>query len=357
MSTMAGKGSSPDVLPRALPWALTAGVIALIGAAALLVSRRAVGALSVPPPPAVLLAAGLALVALALGLRGGIMVGDRRAPGRARRGDVTLHGAVSLAVLLAAATLWLPGTAGWAVGLLGALVLLEETASWCAVWWFWPGAKPPVPRQQSAANQWQVGTHGSVARETSPTNRAAAAAPDATPTPWATPRSQGGNFSVPSLPDAALDVQLSSTDAAAGADRDALVSEPSGASRGGETVASAFATAATSPERTTFGDSEALPPEATQHFTRWQTADGVDRLAGWLRVTFDAGQRSEHAHLAFCPAFAKPPRIEVSQLNGPRARVKTAQILPHGARLDLKLAGPAAEQGESLLLHVEAATE
>jgi len=78
-----------------------------------------------------------------------------------------------------------------------------------------------------------------------------------------------------------------------------------------------------------------------QQLTRTREADGTDRLGGWVRAPFAAGQRTESIHLAFCPAFEQAPRLEVQQRGGPAARVKTAQLLPYGARLDLKLAATA----------------
>jgi hypothetical protein len=48
-------------------------------------------------------------------------------------------------------------------------------------------------------------------------------------------------------------------------------------------------------------------------------------------------------HVAFCPPFAATPEVKVSQIDGPEVRIKTAQLLPYGARLDLKLAAPAEE--------------
>jgi hypothetical protein len=53
--------------------------------------------------------------------------------------------------------------------------------------------------------------------------------------------------------------------------------------------------------------------------------------------------------VAFCPPFKSTPRLEVQQREGPAARVKTAQLLPYGARLDLKLAA-AAEQPLTVVL-------
>jgi hypothetical protein len=106
----------------------------------------------------------------------------------------------------------------------------------------------------------------------------------------------------------------------------------------------------------------AIPPESTadapaaeilQQLTRSRAANGADQLAGWLRTRFSAGQRTGSIHVAFCPPFAKTPELAVVQHEGPEARIKTAQLLPYGARLDLKLAA-AAEQPASVLLHFSA---
>jgi hypothetical protein len=83
---------------------------------------------------------------------------------------------------------------------------------------------------------------------------------------------------------------------------------------------------------------ETIPlEEVTQQLTRSTAADGTEELAGWLRIPFAAGQRTLSVHLAFCPAFAHTPELIVEQLDGPGARIKTAQVLPYGARFDLKL--------------------
>ncbi len=80
-----------------------------------------------------------------------------------------------------------------------------------------------------------------------------------------------------------------------------------------------------------------------QQLTRTRAADGSERLSGWLRAPFLAGQRTASVHVAFCPPFAAVPELSVEQVDGPPARVKTAQLLPQGARLDLKLASAAEE--------------
>ena len=68
-------------------------------------------------------------------------------------------------------------------------------------------------------------------------------------------------------------------------------------------------------------------------------------LRGW----FAAGQRSGSVHVAFCPPFARTPELSVEQIDGPEARIRTAQLLPYGVRLDLKLAAEAEQDSRVLL--------
>lgn len=78
--------------------------------------------------------------------------------------------------------------------------------------------------------------------------------------------------------------------------------------------------------------------EVTQQLTRSLAADGAEQLFGWLRLPFASGQRTGSVHVAFCPPLSVTPEVSVEQIDGPEARIKTAQLLPHGARFDLKLA-------------------
>ena len=82
---------------------------------------------------------------------------------------------------------------------------------------------------------------------------------------------------------------------------------------------------------------------------------GPNELSGWLRMPFAAGQRTGSMHVAFCPPFAATPELAVEQIDGPEVRIKTAQLLPYGARLDLKLAA-AAEEPTAVLLQFSART-
>jgi len=100
------------------------------------------------------------------------------------------------------------------------------------------------------------------------------------------------------------------------------------------------------------------PPaeDVLQQLTRSRGADGTETLAGWLRVAMAAGQRNTSVHVAFCPPFARTPRVSVEALEGPELRVKVVQALPYGARCDLKLAGMS-EAAATVLLRFSAQAE
>jgi len=91
------------------------------------------------------------------------------------------------------------------------------------------------------------------------------------------------------------------------------------------------------------------PDDVTQQLTRSRTAEGTELLSGWVRVEMAGGQRSANVHLAFCPPFARTPRIAVEQTEGPQVRIKTVQLLPYGARFDLKLVALSEEAATVLL--------
>ncbi|MEX0711211.1 MAG: hypothetical protein WD278_02605, partial [Pirellulales bacterium] len=82
----------------------------------------------------------------------------------------------------------------------------------------------------------------------------------------------------------------------------------------------------------------------TQHLVRALTAAGDDALRATLGVEMATGQRGATAHLAFCPPFAVTPQAQVIQTAGPACRIKLAQLLPYGARIEIKLAAPAQQQ-------------
>jgi hypothetical protein len=101
---------------------------------------------------------------------------------------------------------------------------------------------------------------------------------------------------------------------------------------------------------------ETIPPaEVLQQLTRSQAADGTEELFGWIRLPFAVGQRTGCIHVAFCPPLCVTPEVTVEQIEGPDARIKTAQLLPYGARFDLKLAA-AAESSTTVVLQFLART-
>lgn len=102
-----------------------------------------------------------------------------------------------------------------------------------------------------------------------------------------------------------------------------------------------------------FATDDVPAEDVLQQLTRSRAADGSEQVTGWLRMPFAAGQRTANVHVAFCPPFDKTPQWTAEQFDGPPMRIKTAQLLPHGARLDLKLSA-AAEQSDRVLIRFSA---
>jgi hypothetical protein len=96
--------------------------------------------------------------------------------------------------------------------------------------------------------------------------------------------------------------------------------------------------------------------DVVQQQVRTRSADGTELLCGWLRVPLAPGQRSASVHVAFCPPFARTPLVDVQQREGPPARVKAAQLLPQGARFDVKLALPS-EAAQPVVLEFSAQSQ
>jgi len=103
-----------------------------------------------------------------------------------------------------------------------------------------------------------------------------------------------------------------------------------------------------------------LPDDAHDHLTqqvvRGMAADGGEILSGWVRVGLARGQRTAAVHVAFCPPFGRTPILNVKQIDGPRGRIKTVQLLPYGTRFDLKLPR-GSEEPASVLLQFSARSE
>lgn len=80
-----------------------------------------------------------------------------------------------------------------------------------------------------------------------------------------------------------------------------------------------------------------------QQTTRLRTETGDEFVAGTVAAEFQAAQRHQSVHVAFCPPFHTTPLVDAFALSGPPAKVKLAQILPHGARFDVRLTAPASQ--------------
>lgn len=105
------------------------------------------------------------------------------------------------------------------------------------------------------------------------------------------------------------------------------------------------------------GTSLAVPQEnVSQQLARGRTADGREWISGWLRVALAAGQRIAHVHVAFCPPLARAPSARLEPKDAPPMEVRASQVLPFGARFDLKLAQPV-EEPLDILLEFRAETD
>ena len=74
-----------------------------------------------------------------------------------------------------------------------------------------------------------------------------------------------------------------------------------------------------------------------QQLTRVRDAELGEMVYGTLRADFEPNQRSVTLHVAFCPPLAMVPQMDIEQTDGPEARLKLAQVLPYGARVDVRL--------------------
>jgi hypothetical protein len=109
------------------------------------------------------------------------------------------------------------------------------------------------------------------------------------------------------------------------------------------------------PEHSRESDEPAEPAaDVLQQLTLRRTAEGGHELSGWLRMPLAAGQRTGSLHVAFCPSFDHAPTVQAEPVSGPDCRVKAAQILPCGTRLDVKL-DEAAGEGDNALVWFHAA--
>ena len=90
------------------------------------------------------------------------------------------------------------------------------------------------------------------------------------------------------------------------------------------------------------GDS-GFDPAVSQQVVRRREKDGAETMTGWISADVAAGSRHATAHVAICPPFGGTPECFAEQMDGPSARIKIAQVLPHGVRFEIKLDEPAEE--------------
>lgn len=91
--------------------------------------------------------------------------------------------------------------------------------------------------------------------------------------------------------------------------------------------------------------------DEVQRVVRTRDDTGQETVVATLRADFVAGQRNATLYLGICPPLAGVPEISVAPVEG--AEVKIVQALPHGAKLDVRLARVATEVA-SISLHVVA---
>ncbi len=89
--------------------------------------------------------------------------------------------------------------------------------------------------------------------------------------------------------------------------------------------------------------SETLDEGVLQRLTRRRDEAGGEMVYGLLRAELGAGQQTETLHVAFCPPFARVPQVDVEQADGPEARIKLAEVLACGARIEVRFAQALAE--------------
>jgi hypothetical protein len=86
-----------------------------------------------------------------------------------------------------------------------------------------------------------------------------------------------------------------------------------------------------------------------QQITRYRNELGAEVIQGLLRVELTKNQRTAHIHIAFCPPLTSTPEFTWEQTEGDDATIAIGQLATYGARLDLRMARPAAN-GDSIVV-------
>lgn len=98
-----------------------------------------------------------------------------------------------------------------------------------------------------------------------------------------------------------------------------------------------------------FASRPKLSGSATQQFTRSLDSADKETVHATLRADFQPGQRNATVYLGFCPPLAAVPQIAAEVTSGPVAELKVVQSLPHGVRIDVRLAAVAMENTSVVL--------
>jgi hypothetical protein len=92
-----------------------------------------------------------------------------------------------------------------------------------------------------------------------------------------------------------------------------------------------------------------LAAELSQQVQRGMDENSGEYCHGMVRARFVAAQRTETLHVSFCPPFLATPELHVEQIDGPDAQVKITQLLPYGARLEVRLASAPVADAQAVL--------
>ncbi len=95
-------------------------------------------------------------------------------------------------------------------------------------------------------------------------------------------------------------------------------------------------------------DGESLSEEINQQWVRLVDESGKDTATGMVRALFAPTERVTSVHLGFCPPFSVTPEVAVDAVEGEDATVQIGQVLPYGARIELRRRN-ADEPGEVVL--------
>lgn len=90
-------------------------------------------------------------------------------------------------------------------------------------------------------------------------------------------------------------------------------------------------------------DEAALDQRVQATMVRSRLDDGVETVAGMVRLTFEPGEQSRAAHLGFVPSMAGDPEVEIEQCEGPEATLRIDEARCYGARIDVRLPRPVTE--------------